>query len=62
MSWRNPTAEHHNWDMDTYVEALLEAIDAARDITNGEDVNLAGACSGAMTVAALLGHLAAEGD
>ena len=61
VSWRNPTAEQHDWNMDTYVEALLEAIDAARDITGSADINLAGACSGAMTVAALLGHLAAEG-
>ena len=62
VSWRNPTAEQHDWNMDSYVEALLEAIDAARDITGSADINLAGACSGAMTVAALLSHLAAEGD
>ena len=62
VSWRNPTPEQHDWNMDTYVEALLDAIDAARDITNSEDVNLAGACSGAMTVSALLGHLSAKGD
>src|SRR6202008_3153344 len=39
--------------------ALLEAIEAVREITSAEDVNLHGACSGAMTVSALLGHLAA---
>ena len=62
VSWYNPTAKQHDWDMDTYVEALLEAIDAVCEATNSEDVNVAGACSGAMTVSALLGHLAAEGD
>jgi poly[(R)-3-hydroxyalkanoate] polymerase subunit PhaC len=62
VSWRNPTAEQHDWNMDTYVDALLQAIDAAREITNSEDVNIAGACSGAMTVSALLGHIAARGD
>jgi polyhydroxyalkanoate synthase len=62
VSWRNPTAEQHDWNMDTYVDALLQAIDAAREITNSEDVNIAGACSGAMTVSALLGHVAARGD
>jgi polyhydroxyalkanoate synthase subunit PhaC len=62
VSWRNPTAEQRDWDINTYVRALLEAIDAVRDITNSEDVNVAGACSGAMTVSALLGHLAARGD
>jgi polyhydroxyalkanoate synthase len=48
--------------MDTYVAALIEAIAAVREITGSEDVNLHGACSGAMTIAALLGHLAACGE
>ena len=59
VSWRNPTAAQSDWDMNTYVAALLAAIAAVRDITGAADVNLHGACSGAMTVAALLGHLAA---
>ena len=52
VSWRNPTAAQRDWDMDTYVAALLEAIDAVRQITGSDDVNLHGACSGAMTMAA----------
>jgi polyhydroxyalkanoate synthase len=59
VSWRNPTPAQRDWDMDTYVAALLAAIAAVRDITGAADVNLHGACSGAMTSAALLGHLAA---
>lgn len=62
VSWRNPTAAQRHWDMDTYVGALLEAIAAVRDITGSEDVNVHGACSGAMTMSALLGHLAAKGE
>jgi polyhydroxyalkanoate synthase len=62
VSWRNPTAAQSHWDLDTYVSALLEAIAAVRDITGCDDVNLHGACSGAMTIAALLGHLASRGD
>jgi polyhydroxyalkanoate synthase len=60
VSWRNPTVAQRDWDMDTYVAALLEAIDAVREITGSDDVNLHGACSGAMTMAALMGHLAAK--
>ncbi len=59
VSWRNPTPAQSDWDMNTYVAALLAAIAAVRDITGAADVNLHGACSGAMTIAALLGHLAA---
>ncbi|SAL84660.1 Poly-beta-hydroxybutyrate polymerase [Caballeronia terrestris] len=62
VSWRNPTAAQSHWDLDTYVSALLEAIAALRDITGSDDVNLHGACSGAMTISALLGHLASRGD
>ena len=62
VSWRNPTAAQRDWDMDTYVSALIEAIAAVRDITGSDDVNLHGACSGAMTISALLGHLASRGE
>jgi polyhydroxyalkanoate synthase len=60
VSWRNPTPEQRDWSMETYVQALLEAITAVREITGSEDVNLHGACSGAMTMSALLAHLAAK--
>ena len=62
VSWRNPTIEHRDWDMDTYVSALIEAIHAVREITGSDDVNLHGACSGAMTMSALMGHLEARGE
>ena len=62
VSWRNPAGKHRDWDMNTYVAALIEAIEAVRDITGNPDVNLHGACSGAMTISALLGHLASRGD
>jgi poly[(R)-3-hydroxyalkanoate] polymerase subunit PhaC len=62
VSWRNPTAAQRHWDLDTYVGALIEAIEAVRDITGSVDVNLHGACSGAMTISALLGHLASRGE
>jgi polyhydroxyalkanoate synthase subunit PhaC len=62
VSWRNPTAAHSHWDLDTYVTALMEAIAAVREITGCDDVNLHGACSGAMTISALLGHLASKGE
>jgi polyhydroxyalkanoate synthase len=62
VSWRNPTPAQHDWNMDNYVAALLDAIAAVRDITGAQDVNIHGACSGAMTLAALLGYLAATGQ
>ena len=59
VSWRNPTAEHRDWNMDTYVSSLLGAVNTVRTITHSGSVNLHGACSGALTISALLGYLAA---
>src|SRR6266516_2484832 len=40
----------------------LEAIDVVREITESPDINILGACLGGMTLATLLGYLAARGD
>jgi len=62
ISWRNPTKAQRDWNLSTYVAALDEAVDAARQITRSPDVNLWGACSGGMTAAAYLGWRAATGQ
>lgn len=61
-SWRNPTEEHGDWDLDTYAEALLEAMDAVREISGSEQVGTVGLCAGGQLLAATLGHLAHRGD
>ncbi|GAA4886191.1 alpha/beta fold hydrolase [Actinomycetospora straminea] len=61
ISWRNPTEEHRDWDLGTYLTATEEAIDVVRDITACPDVNLVGACSGGITSVALTAYLAARG-
>ena len=62
VSWRNPTAEQRDWNLDTYVAACREAIEVACEITGSDDANVAGMCAGGITLAALLGHLAATGE
>jgi poly[(R)-3-hydroxyalkanoate] polymerase subunit PhaC len=62
ISWRNPTPKQREWGFETYDRAILEAIEAARAITESPDVNIVGSCLGGMTLATLLGHLAALGD
>jgi polyhydroxyalkanoate synthase len=62
LSWRNPTAEHGAWDMDAYASRILDAIDAVRDVTGSEDVNLIGFCAGGLISTALLNHLADRRD
>lgn len=58
ISWRNPTAEHKDWDFQTYIEALDEACDVTMQITGSDSVNIMGSCSGGITLSAYLGWLA----
>ena len=62
VSWRNPTAAQRDWNLDTYVAACKEAIEVACEITGSADANVVGMCAGAITMACLLGHLAATGE
>ena len=62
MSWRNPTAAQRDWGLENYVEAVDEAVDAARAITGSADVNILGTCSGGITAAAYVGYLAGKGE
>ena len=62
MSWRNPSPEQRDWDMDTYVRACLDAIGVACEVSGADDVNLMGLCAGGITTAILLAHMAVAGD
>ena len=61
-SWRNPTAEQADWDLDTYAQALLDATDAIREITGSEQVGTIGLCAGGQLLAAVMAHLQGNGD
>ena len=58
LSWRNPGPEQSDWDIDTYAERILSAIDAVREVTGSEDVNVIGFCAGGILNTAVLNHLA----
>src|SRR5438876_503865 len=60
ISWRNPTAAERDWDMQTYVAAIREAIETITDITSSPDVIVHAACPGAMTATILAAVLAAR--
>jgi polyhydroxyalkanoate synthase len=62
ISWRNPTPSQREWGLETYLTAILDAIDATCEVTDSPDVNALAACAGGITTMALLGHLAAKGD
>jgi polyhydroxyalkanoate synthase subunit PhaC len=62
ISWRNPDARDAKWDLDTYGQAIVEAMDASERITGSERVALVGACSGGIIGAMVAAHLAYAGQ
>ena len=62
VSWRNPTPEQAEWDMDTYAGRILRAIDVVKDVADAEDINTLGFCAGGILMSTVLSHLATKGD
>ncbi|VIO81168.1 alpha/beta fold hydrolase [Bradyrhizobium ivorense] len=62
VSWRNPTAAHRDWGLDTYVAALDEAVDAAREISGSDDISMMGSCSGGITSTAYFATLGSAAE
>jgi polyhydroxyalkanoate synthase subunit PhaC len=61
ISWRNPDERHAEWGMDTYGQAILDAMDAVEQATGSEKVAFQAFCSGGIITAMVLAHLAATG-
>jgi polyhydroxyalkanoate synthase len=61
VSWRNPDERHAEWNLDTYGQAILDAMDAVERATGSEQVSLQAFCSGGIITTMLLAHLAATG-
>src|SRR4051794_4537012 len=61
ISWRNPDERHAEWGLDTYGQAVLDAMDAVERASGSERVALQAFCSGGIITAMVLAHLAATG-
>jgi polyhydroxyalkanoate synthase subunit PhaC len=61
ISWRNPDARHGDWGLDTYVQAVLEALEGVEQVSRVDQTVLAGACSGGIIASIVAAHLAATG-
>jgi polyhydroxyalkanoate synthase len=61
ISWRNPDERHAGWGMDTYGQAVLDAMDAVEKASGSERVAIQAFCSGGIITAMVLAHLAATG-
>jgi polyhydroxyalkanoate synthase len=61
LSWRNPDARHADWGLDTYIQAVIEALDGIERICRTERTVLTGACSGGILTSLVAARLAATG-
>ncbi len=62
ISWRNPDSRHADWGVDSYGQAIIEAMDASQKISRSDQVAIFGICSGGMLSSMVLAHLAEVGD
>jgi len=62
ISWRNPSAEHRAWDLDTYAGAVIEALDAVEQITGSPRSHVLGLCAGGIVTSTVVSHLVASGQ
>ena len=62
ISWRNPDARHSGWGLDTYVHAVLEALDAVERVCDISRTALMGVCAGGIIASITAAHLAAVGQ
>jgi len=61
ISWRNPDARHRDWNLDSYGEAIVDALAAARTICEAPKASVCALCSGGIASAMVAAHLAATG-
>ena len=62
ISWRNPDVRHADWGLDTYGQAILEAMKACEEITGQERTSILGICSGGLIASMVMAHLAEIGE
>jgi polyhydroxyalkanoate synthase len=62
LSWRNPDARHADWNFDTYVQAILDALAAVERISGVERTALAGICSGGILASMTAAYLSSTGQ
>ena len=62
ISWRNPDARHASWNFDTYVQAILDALEAVERISGVDRTVLAGICSGGILASIAAAYLSTIGQ
>ncbi|MGA0840171.1 MAG: class II poly(R)-hydroxyalkanoic acid synthase, partial [Pseudomonadales bacterium] len=48
VSWKNPTTAERDWNLDTYVGGVIEAVKVVREVSAQPKVHLIGVCAGGL--------------
>ena len=62
ISWRNPGADQADWSLETYVDAVIEALDVAEEIAGVSRAHVLGLCAGGIVLSTATALLAARGE
>ena len=62
ISWKNPGAEAADWSLETYAQAVVDALDAVEAIAQSKSTQLMGLCAGGITLSAVAAHLSQSGQ
>jgi polyhydroxyalkanoate synthase len=62
MSWRNPDERFADWGLDTYAQAVLDALEAVEAISGTDATQVLGLCAGGIVLSTVVAHLAAQGE
>ena len=62
ISWRNPDGRHAKWNFDTYVQAIIDSLDAVERISGVDRTVLAGICSGGILASMTAAYLSSTGQ
>src|SRR5262245_57422239 len=61
LSWANPTRADASWNLDDYLDSIVEAIETTRAIAGADAVHVVGFCAGGIATTTAVAHLAALG-
>jgi polyhydroxyalkanoate synthase len=62
ISWRSPDERHRDWGLDSYADAVMDALDAIADITQVPRTHVIGNCAGGMLTSTVASRLADIGE
>jgi polyhydroxyalkanoate synthase len=61
ISWKNVTKREAHWNFDTYMEAIIQAVETTAAVCNTDRVHVAGLCLGGIMSTCAVTHLAQAG-